>query len=324
MSALPGTDPAAAPRVPRCAGSPQEPYSKDISRMSSVTASLYYSAPLTENGPEDDWTIDAVTSPPDITMNFRRLVIPTRIADLRAVDDFHPRLDKAGFEKRRLPTQVDPEVLLEKSPAALETYQRETEELLRAMTGADAVVFFDTTFRREDGGAPRSGDYQSSHQRVHVDQNPRSARARAAMHVGAEAQRYRRFQILNIWRPLLAPVRNYALALCDCESIDPAAELVATRLNFPAWLKDRENYSLKFSPSHRWYFWNGLTPDEAVIFKCYDSASRSLALANGSDEDGSLLDVSGLCPHTAFVDEKGPQDGCLRTSVEMRALLFYA
>ena len=292
--------------------------------MSSVTACLYYSAPLVENGREDDWTIDAVTSPPEITMNFRRLAIETRIADLRVVDDFHPRLDKAGFEKCTAPSRVDPAALLERSPAALETYQRETEELLRSMTGAGAVVFFDATFRREDGGASRSGDYQSAHQRVHVDQNPRSARARAILHGGADAQQYRRFQIVNIWRPLLAPVRNYALAFCDCESIDPAAELVVTRLNFPAWLKDRENYSLKFSPSHRWYFWNGLAPDEAVIFKCYDSASRSLALANGSDEDSGLLDVSGVCPHTAFFDENGPQEGCLRTSVELRALLFYA
>lgn len=292
--------------------------------MSSVTATLYYSAPLVENGREDDWVIDGVTSPPDVTMNFRRLAVETRIADLRVGGDFSPVLDKAGFEKRTASTRVDPADLLERSPVALEAYRRETEELLRSMTGADAVIFFDATFRRQDGGAPHDGDYQSAHQRVHVDQNPQSARARALTHCGAEAERYRRFQIVNIWRPLLAPVRNYALAFCDFKSIDPDAELVPTRLDFPEWLKDRENYSVKFDPRHRWHFWSGLTPDEAVIFKCYDSASRALALASGDGERDGLLDVSGLCPHTAFFDENGPREGCLRTSVEMRALLFYA
>lgn len=291
--------------------------------MSSVTSSLYYSAPLVENGREDDWVIDGVTSPPEVTMNFRRFAVESRIEDLRAGGDFSPALDKAGFEKRTVPTRVDPAALLERCPAALDAYQRETEALLRSMTGADAVIFFDATFRRENAGAPHGGDYQSAHQRVHVDQNPRSARARALAHAGAEMQRYRRFQIINVWRPLLAPVRNYALALCDFESLDPAAELVPTRLDFPAWLKDRENYSLKYGPSHRWYFWSGLAPDETVIFKCHDSASRALAQASGDGGREDLLSVSGLCPHTAFFDENGPREGCLRTSVELRALLFY-
>ncbi len=292
--------------------------------MPSVTAPLYYSAPLVENGKEDDWVIDAVTSPPEIIMNFRRVAVETPIVDLRTADDFDPRLDIAGFEKHTVHTQVDAVALMERSSSALETYQREIEELLRSITNADAVTFFDATFRREDGSAPRSGDYQSAHQRVHVDQNPRSARARAALHANADAARYRRFQIINIWRPLLAPVRNYPLAFCDCESIDLAAELVPTRLDFPAWLTDRENYSLKYSSSHRWYFWSGLAPDEAVVFKCYDSASRALALASGDDAREDLLEVSGLCPHTAFFDENGPREGRLRTSVELRALLFYA
>lgn len=294
------------------------------SSMSSVTAPLYYSAALLENGREDDWVIDALTSPPDVTMNFRRLQVDTRIVDLRVAQDFQPKFDTAGFEKRLLPTQADPAALLERSPEALDAYRHDTEVLLREMTGADAVTFFDATFRREDGDAPRGEHYQSAHQRVHVDQNPRSARARAAFHAGADAERYRRFQIVNIWRPLLAPVRNYALAFCDYASIDPVAELVPTRLHFPEWLKDRENYSLKYSPAHRWYFWSALQPDEAVIFKCYDSASRTLAVASGEGEREGLLEVSGLCPHTAFFDENGPREGCLRTSVEMRALLFYA
>lgn len=292
--------------------------------MSSVTANLYYSAALVDGGREDDWVIDAVTSPPEISMNFRKLRTRVSITDLRIDEAFRPELDANGFEKRFAPTQIDPTALLSRSPTAVEAYRTETERLLRSMTGADAVTFFDTTFRRQDGGPSRDTQWQSAHQRVHVDQNPRSARARVTRHAGAEAQRFRRFQIINIWRPLLMPVRNYGLALCDWKSIDPSTELVPTRLHFPAWLQDRENYSIKFSSQHRWHFWSSLTPEEAIIFKCHDSGSRALAMAEGEAGDTDLLDVSGLCPHTAFFDENGPREGCLRTSLELRALLFYA
>lgn len=104
--------------------------------------------------------------------------------------------------------------------------------------------------------------------------------------------------------------------------MDPATDLVATRLRFPAWLKDRENFSVKFNPSHRWYYWGSLSPDEVLVFKCFDSASRGLALAGGASGP-DLTDVAGLCPHTAFLDPAGPVTGRLRTSVELRALLFY-
>jgi len=292
--------------------------------MSSVTATLYYSAPLVENGREDDWVIDAVTAPPEIVMNFRKIAVEANICDLRHDDRVHPTLDRMGFERRVAPTQVDQSDLLQKSVAALEAHQREVEELLKSMTGADEAVFFDATFRREDAGSAQPPEFRSAHQRVHVDQNPSSARSRAARHAGVDAQRFRRFQIVNIWRPLLQPVRNFPLALCDYQSIDPAAELVPTRLAFPEWLKDRENYSLKYSPAHRWYFWSEMSPEETVIFKCYDSASRGLAEIDDGEGQGVPMDVSGLCPHTAFFDDNGPRDGCLRISLEMRALLFYA
>jgi len=56
-----------------------------------------------------------------------------------------------------------------------------------------------------------------AHQRVHVDQSPNAARARAASHgLGRE---FRRFQIINTWQPLIEPVRNFPLAMCDYRSV---------------------------------------------------------------------------------------------------------
>jgi len=313
--------------------------------MPTVWSPLYYAAPLTPGGRDDDWCIDAVSRPPEVLFNFRKVPVETAITDLRDGGP-QPELDAAGFERVVAPTRVDQRALADGSASALERYERETGELLRSRTGADAVLFFDATLRREDTDTPRDPAHQSAHQRVHVDQSPRSAWARAADHGGPR----RRFQIVNVWRPLLAPVRNFPLTMCDYRSVDPAADLVVTRLDFPAWLKDRENYSVKHNPGHRWhdwdsltrqarsprraprpaghcwYYWDSFTPDEVVLFKCYDSASRGLALAagdTGDTGDRDLAAVAGLCPHTAFFDENGPTTGRLRVSLELRALLFY-
>lgn len=289
--------------------------------MPTVSTLLYYGAPLTPEGEDKDWVIDAVSQPPEQIWNFRKVAVETAITDLRD-EKIHPKLDDTGFEMRRFPTEVDQQALLEKSASALEQYEAETGALLQSLTHADAVVFFDATVRHEATDTSQDLPAQSAHLRVHVDQNPRSALARAVNHGGADRQ-FRRFQIINIWRPLIEPVRNFPLALCDYQSVNLATDLVPTRLNFPAWLKDRENYSLKFNPTHRWYYWGSLSPDEAIIFKCYDSASRGLALVSEGTERDGLLDVAGLCPHSAFFDENGPTSGRLRTSLELRALLFY-
>lgn len=288
--------------------------------MTSVTSLLHYSAPLSPEGPDDDWVIDAVSGP-EIRRNFRKVPVEVTITDLRGAEP-QPSLDDAGFERVASPTGADQEALSKDDPGALARYQEETAALLRARTGADSVVVFDSTLRQEDSERTPEGPNQSAHLRVHVDQSPLSAWARAAHH-GEPGREFRRFQILNVWRPLLEPVRNFPLALCDYRSLDLSADLVRTRLEFPAWLKDRENYSVKPNTGHRWSFWRSLGPEEALVFKCYDSASRGLALLEGAAERPRLLGVAGLCPHTAFLDPDGSTTGRLRTSLELRALLFY-
>lgn len=283
--------------------------------MSTVSSPLYYSAPLTPAS-EGDWCIDSVSRPPEVLFNFRKVAVDMTITDLRD-GAMEPRLDDTGFEKVVAPSGIDQHALL----AGATGYQRETGELLKSHIGADEVLFFDSTLRQEGTSLAAGLSHQPAHLRVHVDQNPNSARARAVRH--GQGRRFRRFQIVNVWRPLIEPVRNFSLALCDYRSVNAAADLVVTKLDFPAWLSDRENYSVQHNPRHRWYYWHSLTPDEVILFKCYDSASRDLALASGETERGELLDVAGLCPHTAFFDQRGPATGSLRISLEMRALLFY-
>ncbi|MFX6888168.1 CmcJ/NvfI family oxidoreductase, partial [Acinetobacter baumannii] len=63
-----------------------------------------------------------------------------------------------------------------------------------------------------------------------------------------------------------------------------------------------------YNPAHRWYYVPRMTADEALLLKCYDSAT-----------DGRTR----FCPHTAFVDPTTPADAAPRESIEVRTLVFH-
>lgn len=145
---------------------------------------------------------------------------------------------------------------------------------------------------------------------AHVDQTGAAAIARVHRHLPpADAPKLleRRFQIINLWRPISHAALDYPLALCDYRSIDPKADLAPITLRYPD--RDGETYGVKYNPAHRWKYLRGMEPDEVVLIKCSDSV-----------DDGS---VAVLTPHTAFADPTTPADAPPRESIELRALVFY-
>jgi hypothetical protein len=113
-------------------------------------------------------------------------------------------------------------------------------------------------------------------------------------------------QVINLWRPIVGPLWDSPLALCDARTVD-ARDLVASDLVFP----DRvgETYAVTYNPSQRWSYIPGMTPAEALLIKCYDSA-----------DDGRAR----FAPHTAFTDPDAPGDAPPRESIELRTLVFHA
>jgi cephamycin C biosynthesis protein len=159
---------------------------------------------------------------------------------------------------------------------------------------------------------------------VHSDQTPISAHKRVTRH--ASDVPWNRFQLINVWRPLKNPVYDYPLAVADFRTIDVVNDLIPTTLVYPPPLPNGETYSIVYNPQHRWYYWSKMIPDEVLLLKCYDSASRALSTvkASAAQVDETLLkDVAGLTPHTAFYDGQGATEGPSRQSIEVRALVFY-
>ena len=188
-------------------------------------------------------------------------------------------------------------------------YYPESAALLARVTGASRVHVFDHTLRwRVEGADDRaSGQPRQPASRVHVDQTAKSGAERLRFELPDEADALLRgrAQIINVWRPIVGPLWDSPLALCDARSVDPE-DLVASDLIFP----DRvgETYAVTYNPAQRWSYFPGMTTDEVLLIKCWDTA-----------EDGRAR----FAPHSAFVDPTAPGDAPPRQSIELRAFVFH-
>ncbi|MUG93526.1 hypothetical protein F7734_14265 [Scytonema sp. UIC 10036] len=74
----------------------------------------------------------------------------------------------------------------------------------------------------------------------------------------------KRFALINIWRAI-APIEESPLAVCDARSIAPK-DLVAGDLLYRNYAG--ETYSVTYNPSHKWFYFPQMQPDEALFIKC--------------------------------------------------------
>jgi len=188
-------------------------------------------------------------------------------------------------------------------------YYAEAERLIAEATGASKVFVFDHTLRRRVRGvedrAPGAPRQPASN--VHVDHTEKSGPQRVRDFFGDKADELLRgrVQVINLWRPIRGPLRDAPLAVCDATTV-AADDLVASDLVY----RDRvgETYGVTYNPAHRWYYVPEMQPDEALLLKCYDSAT-----------DGRAR----FAPHTAFDDPTAPEDVLPRESIELRTLVFH-
>ncbi|XP_035701116.1 hydroxylase/desaturase CTB9 [Folsomia candida] len=289
-----------------------------------VQATINYSRSSTT----EKWFIDTISCPNGNKItNAENDPISTTIHDLRGVEH-NFSLDKNGFQAIFSPTSVPSNTLLSGGDVLKTVYYPEVEKLLMEVTGADKAVAFDHTIRQSQVNS-ETWLHRLPVMRAHVDQTPKSAWGRIALH-SPEVQSFYRFQIINVWRPIVNIVYDYPLTMADFRSLNLHVDLMPTDLRYPeVWVKDKETYSVKWNRSHAWYYWSCMTPDEVLMAKCYDSASQRLAeayplpLERGNRNLYCSESVAGLAPHTAFYDEKASMKGSGRKSIEIRTLVFY-
>ncbi len=215
-------------------------------------------------------------------------------------------LDREGFALVKHPTAVKNYY---DENEIRRVYYPAVEAFLKATLKADRVLIFDHTVRKRVEGAPdvRDGTPRQPATRVHVDQTDLSGRNRVFEHLPQEANELvkGRVQVINLWRPIRGPLRDAPLAMCDGQSVEPG-DLIASDLIYPN--RSGETYSVKYNANHRWFYFPEMTADEALLLKCYDSAT-----------DGRTR----FAPHTAFIDPTTPADAAPRESIEIRTLVFH-
>jgi len=294
------------------------------SEANFVSTTLNYSThrptlPLTEK-----WSFSSGAGRSDV--NFDSFPVAAKVYDLRGQES-RASLSATGFQPLTSPSSVPAEFILNSSEEEIaKVYYPEVEALLLKHTGASRVIFFDNTVRRPViPGSTEGPSRRGPVLRAHSDQTPASSHRRVLRHDKSGIP-YKRFQLINVWRPLVNTVYDYPLAVCDFNTLDVNEDLVPTNLVYPPPLPVGETYSLKYNDKHRWWFWSQMTPDDVLLLKIYDSASREMTkvkVAGADVQESELLDVAGTTPHTSFLDEEAAKKGIQRHSIEVRTLVFY-
>ena len=183
-------------------------------------------------------------------------------------------------------------------------YYPEVVRLVKELTGArDAVAFMGILRGGEAdlGGGPALS--------AHVDFNAAAVRD--------WAQRLRpdwgdvsgkRLMNVNVWRGT-KPVENSPLAVCDARSVEKGDFMLVRfgKTEDPVTEQTPGGLNMAYNPKHEWYYYPQMQPDEALVFRLFDTA----------DSDWHM---SG---HTAIVDPTSRPGAPKRESFEVRTIAIF-
>lgn len=190
-------------------------------------------------------------------------------------------------------------------------YEVEIETLLNATlntgSGGCRVHIFDHTIRASDAAIREQKQTREPATLVHNDYTANSGFQCLTENLPEEAEQLsnRRFQIINIWRPLVDPVESFPLAFCDASSIVPT-DLVDTERRAPDHVGELS--LVTYNPAHRWFYFSNMRPNEVLLFKTFDSLPEGRR---------------GCGAHTAIDIIGRSADAKPRESIESRAFVFF-
>jgi hypothetical protein len=278
--------------------------------MSQVTAKLQFIPGHQTGGPPTDFDLRLPAAGGQPSPQ-----VEVEIQDARKHKDLG--LHTSGFDLIHAPSTV---VDFYDHEHVMEIYYEECKSLARRLTGAHTAYTFDHIIREPDGqlsaggtdgsqqrsGREAGGGYINS---VHMDYTDRTTWDRYLALHGQVVPDAERVFALNFWRPISASVDDNPLAVCDARTVS-ASELQEVNVfgygasNYSWYDIGIETFSVAASDDHRWYYYPGMTPDEVLIIKSYDSAGV----------------IGTTCPHGSFAHPE--PNGVARRSIELRVLCF--
>ena len=218
-------------------------------------------------------------------------------------------IDKEGFSLHDFKTGFDG---WEDESAVKDKFYPEVVEFLKTSLGAKRVLVFDHTIRTKKNEAKKLTQETDTSQRapvmlVHCDYTAESGPLRVKQLLGDEADDLlsRRVAFINVWKPIHNTVEERPLTMCDVTS-SPFSDFFKLFLHY----RDRvgENYVMRYSPQHKWWYFPKMKTDNVILLKTFDS-----------ETDGRARFVG----HTAFIDPTSRPDAPIRESVEIRTIVFF-
>jgi len=246
--------------------------------------------------------------------NFPEEECPVKVHDVRGHEkDF--TFDTHGFQFEKHPISEETIRALNDADDSYvkKNHYPEVEAYLKSLTGASRVICFNHLVRtKAPAGEVPKLPVRGPAQHVHCDNSPNFIPPRTERLLSPDEYEQMlkgRYQIINVWRPLIEHVEDWPLALADYRSVERDDEIDVT---IYVKLKDEEyespNIHLRYNSAHKWHFWSKQQKDEILCFKCYDSKK----------------DVARYTAHTSFKNPLAVEGATPRKSVEIRALAIYS
>jgi hypothetical protein len=276
--------------------------------LPAVDAQLTYLAP--GDGPVEVRVYPPASGLATVRPASAQHVVPIR--DARPIAD-RLRLDEHGFELHSRRTAF---AEFYDEAAVRERYYPEVQSVVRAIMGALAVVVFDHNVRSAARAARGEHGVRTPVDQVHNDYTEQSGPKRKREILDAAGRSDltdRHVAFVNLWRPIVGPVLDNPLTVCDARSVSPE-DLVATEIHhfgeddLTVPRHSGQIQSVRYNPEHRWFYVSEMRPDEFLLLKCYDSRA-----------DGRAR----FMPHTGFRNPACPSDFVPRESIEARTLVVF-
>jgi hypothetical protein len=183
-----------------------------------------------------------------------------------------------------------------------------TEDLVKRVTGAYRTQIFTHRIRSLAEDSSKRADNKAPAHAVHTDFTPAGALNQLSTIIRDPVERAElekeRVMVINVWRPLKT-IKKDPLAVANWTSVSAPRDIIANRmiLSEHFWA---ELGQVKYDEGHEWVYMEEQTPEEALVFKQFDSKV----------EEGGMT-----VPHSAFVDDRYIGDEA-RQSIEIKMFAF--
>lgn len=243
------------------------------------------------------------------------------IEDVKALT-WKPTLETDGFELVTTHYQKNLSIPNFEDPSKMQSvvipYLQLTRSFLKSRLGAEDVICFDWRIRAK--GRPDKDlrdlevldDVRNEVIRpakvVHIDYSHQGGQFKVAQHLSDdEISKYPssqwKFQIINIWRPLVPVVQTDPLALCHPQFIEP--DDLIEKDNVTNQHTAVGSLYLLYRAGHHWYYADSQTSQEAWVFVSWD------------------MDQDLCCPPHCSFEVPGTSDAVMpRESVEARFIVI--